>query len=1223
MSRSGSKTVKILAFTLALVVLLSAIPAGVFSALKAVERAPLQVAVMADIHYFPQSLMGDKGKAWKEYCDSNACQNIQCKALLDSALYAIEKHAKDNGCKYVLIPGDLTKDSEYAGHTELAARLEQFEKETGIQVLVINGNHDINNSGATTFENNRAEKARATTPENFKNIYKNLGYDLAYHTYTPPAGEKAGMLSYSAKLDGGYRLIAIDASKYSSDSTSDGENEHETGGNIPPSLMKWVLNEIADANRCGETVVGLIHHSLAPQFDIEPTVFQAFMVDNWLETTETLTDAGMHFAFTGHMHVNNLASHVSDKGETLYDCSTSSLTGYPNVFREVLFDNTGKSVKATYKTLDVDCEKQVIADGTAYQKPYKNTFSFGQTYGNDGLASFGVDMAEGFLENIFKDIQAEGGLLAYLTANGIDLAEIINSALKGGLVIGDTEIFTTKNIMAFIKDLANQIDINYIDNPAKVMEIINWVAKDIINMKVSDYPCTNYIDTLGFGNPDKPGTLQDAAYSVIAHLYQGDEDISNDIFTADFLDFFKNRNGAKVLYNTLIDVVVNDLIEGEILANLDFNPKSLFPKGSFGQIIGVFLTGLIDVIFAGNNSFGNIIESTLSVLPEKYNSVEDILNFFTSEYLTQSQFDSIGFTISEMLGCLVTDTDPGLKKDNNATVTYSGPVPVTPTVDDYRLPSQIAVTFGNKTDSTRNISWFTKYSVTNTDIEIVPYSENPVFTGVPTEGAGISAKSEKATRSIPGADLGITGFLKYNFTLIRHTVKLSCLKTGTKYCYRVGDASKGWWSRTGVIETADNSDKVTFFHMTDPQSQNEHQYETWANVVDTAFNMYPQSKFIMSTGDLTDNPSNIKQWKWLLNTAYSDLMSTVLMPTTGNHEDENYALDQSFALPDAPEQNRSTGIYYSFDYNNVHFIVLNTNDLNAKNALSDKQLAWLKQDAAASSAQWKIVALHKALYSNGSHYDDKDVKAIRKQLCSLMPELGIDLVLQGHDHVYLRTNAMKGNKVVLSQTKTVTYNGLDYKEKIEPKGSIYVISACAGVKYYLPKKNIMTDMLFPRAQSIVSVEVPVFSAIQIDGNKLYFDAYSVNGDKTQRIDSFAVEKAAVSASVAAANSTALQPAAVPAKTSAAAGGISVTVASFVPDKSDAADNETSAPAETTAAEPVTATESATRQSNTVASYEDTAVPQTGGKNYTAIAVVPALFAACVFISGLRKRKTEI
>ena len=132
MLRFGSHAKKIIALTLALCFLFSAIPASAISALTNVQKAPLQIAVMADIHHYPQVYMGDKGTAWETYCNNKASQYVQSNALIDSALFAIALRAQENGCKYLFVPGDLTKDSEYEGHLELAARLERFEQETGI-----------------------------------------------------------------------------------------------------------------------------------------------------------------------------------------------------------------------------------------------------------------------------------------------------------------------------------------------------------------------------------------------------------------------------------------------------------------------------------------------------------------------------------------------------------------------------------------------------------------------------------------------------------------------------------------------------------------------------------------------------------------------------------------------------------------------------------------------------------------------------------------------------------------------------------------------------------------------------------------------------------------------------------------------------------------------------------------------------------------------------------
>ena len=181
-------------------------------AFDAPERAPLQVGVVSDIHYFAEKMTGNWCDAFMRFAQNAFSERYETPALLESALAALAAHAEENGMKYVLLPGDLTANGEYDAHVELAARLERFEQETGLSVIVTNGNHDINNHNGFTFEHGKREDARITTPEEFRSIYQNLGYDLAYHTFTPQNG-RAGMLSYSVRLDGGYRLIVLDVNK--------------------------------------------------------------------------------------------------------------------------------------------------------------------------------------------------------------------------------------------------------------------------------------------------------------------------------------------------------------------------------------------------------------------------------------------------------------------------------------------------------------------------------------------------------------------------------------------------------------------------------------------------------------------------------------------------------------------------------------------------------------------------------------------------------------------------------------------------------------------------------------------------------------------------------------------------------------------------------------------------------------------------------------------------
>ncbi|NMP38360.1 MAG: hypothetical protein GX051_09635 [Clostridiales bacterium] len=1134
--KKGKFITKLSAVMLAVVMLITAMPSAVF----ALGDSDLRFAVISDVHYFNEADMGNKTADFEEWAMQGNKQYMFQEGLIESALAAFAAHAEENGLKYVLMPGDLTMNGEYSGHSALAARLERFEAETGLEVIVANGNHDINNSKASTFKNDVAEYSRATTPEEFKEIYKNLGYDIAYHTFAPSSG-KAGMLSYSVQLEGGYRLIMMDGGKYSSDNTESGEDEHETGGNYTAQLMQWILSEIADAKAHGETPIGLTHWSIYPHYDAQEDILNGFVIDNFREVSETLADAGMHYVFTGHSHANDISSHVSDNGEIIYDCQTNAFIEFPNYFREVTFSKDAEKITADYELFDVDCVLPVTANGVTYEQPYRVTQSFNYTYKGGDVGAYLSGMACPWLEYLFEDITEQGGLVKYLASSGIDIEGILKQYIGDGIFLGDKDIVTPNNLMAFVNDLGSQIDKRYIENPEYTLGIVRNAIQTLCDYPVSEYPCTFFLEEYGVGDPAKPGTFGDAVLIAMYSMWSGDEDIEDDVFMQDVLYQFEYGDLVYKILDLLIELLVNDVVQDEILSNLYVNVDTFFNNtpyeqaGSFVQIALDLITSLFgtdkasaeDALkaiigdgsqtaaegYQGRTTYLQLVNLVLKVLDKtgtlEGGSVNGVLDVLMEEYLTDSQMEAVGYLFARVIEDFATDNDPGAQMDGFASLSYEGKLPVVPTADDFRLPSTVSVTLGNDASTSRSISWYTKYSVTGTDIEIVPYAELPVFTGIPSTGKNIKASVELVTRTYPGVDLGALGIMSNDMKLNHHTISITGLEPGTKYSYRIGDAEKGWWSAPAVIETADNSDAFTFLYMTDLQGQNPVQYTQVKQVIDKAFEMYPEAKFIASTGDQVDKGDNLKHWKMLFNISSDKLMSVPFMPTAGNHEEKGeYALEQNFVLPNVPSQDTITGTYYSFDYNNAHFTVLNTNDLSDDNALSDAQTEWLKADVEGSDADWNIVMLHKAVYSNGSHYDDKDVKALREQLSVLMPQLGIDVVLQGHDHVYLRTDVMANNEVVSGETKTVTFNGNDYVSTLDPSGSFYVIGATGGVKNYVAKDASETDELFPRAQAIVDTSLSVFSAITIDGRNLYFDAYTVDteNDTTQRIDSFAIEK---------------------------------------------------------------------------------------------------------------------
>ena len=1112
-----SQKSRIMAILLAFAILLSSLPLMVAHA----QEGTVHLGVFSDPHYFPNSLSGGNNEAFFEK-NYYACKEYdEHDSLLSNALDGIEKvldQFEEEGANFVLVPGDLTKDGELEGHKELAAKLEEWQARTGIPVFVTNGNHDVNNSNTSTFVNGVEEQGAKTSPEQFREIYKNLGYDKADSFFTP-AGypeNKGGMLSYAADLGDAFRLIVVDTSIYSVDNGAK-EEEHLTDGTVGEDLLKWVVNEAETAKKEGKTPFVMQHHNIVPHMDIEEATFFAFVIKDWLRVAETYADAGIHYVYTGHLHASDLSSHVNDNGEMITDILAPTLSGYPNYFKTVDMTTDGEKVTLDMVNWDIDDERLGLPpirtdEGEEFAVPYKYSRSFDTTFGND-IYDFLYRILGGVAYKYFGLIAEAGGIIPFLKTKDIDVEQLLIDLIgTNGLAMGNMDIITVRtNLMGLIHDIDRQIMEAYITNPTETLDKVMAMIKRLLDFEVSPYPCTYNNEVLGTPLTGKGCTLGEYATTALLLYYGGDEDIYGKDgyeYVEDALERFDSGETTEGFFRLLIDVLDHDLIQNEILATIDLNPGELFPEGSLFSLYGRLLNAIVIRLLGGDNSIINIVDKVLSlkVVPDEYSSIDNILNtLLIDKYLTKSQFEAWGATIKWMIKTLVFDDNPDKLQDNNVSLTYSGAVDFEATKEDYRLPNDINMTLAADPTTSATISWITKYTVTDTDIELLDYSDNPQFTGRPTEGAGVSASEESVVLKYPGADLGFIGFLHYGKDYVKHTITLTGLEPGKKYSYRVGSAERGWWSEPGTITTSGGEDEAfTFINITDPQAQRPSHYETYASVMDAATAMYPDARFTVSNGDQVDLGENMKHWNYLFNSS-DTFRNMPFMPTSGNHEDAENVISNYFTLANVPEQDLESGIFYSYDYNNVHFTVLNTNDMEDKK-LSEEQLEWMKEDIQSSDADWHILILHKALYAAGIYYKDDETKNLRNQLSSLLPYLGVDLVLEGHNHVYTRTGVMNTNSKVPTITEKETYKGAEYEMKIDPQGTIYSIICSAGIKEYAEVEAEKCDRYFDRPECIVENDYPMFSAITVDGNKLYYSAYQIIDGEAKLADSFGISK---------------------------------------------------------------------------------------------------------------------
>lgn len=148
------------------------------------------------------------------------------------------------------------------------------------------------------------------------------------------------------------------------------------------------------------------------------------------------------------------------------------------------------------------------------------------------------------------------------------------------------------------------------------------------------------------------------------------------------------------------------------------------------------------------------------------------------------------------------------------------------------------------------------------------------------------------------------------------------------------------------------------------------------------------------------------------------LRTSVLWPTLGNHDAVSAdsvtgtgPYYDIFTMPAAGEAGglpSGTEAYYSFDYANIHFVVLDSQEMSRlPNA---PMLTWLAQDLAATQQDWIVAYWHHPPYSRGSHDSDLELPQIqmRENALPILEDHGVDLVLTGHSHSYERSFLIDG-----------------------------------------------------------------------------------------------------------------------------------------------------------------------------------------------------------------------
>ena len=370
----------------------------------------------------------------------------------------------------------------------------------------------------------------------------------------------------------------------------------------------------------------------------------------------------------------------------------------------------------------------------------------------------------------------------------------------------------------------------------------------------------------------------------------------------------------------------------------------------------------------------------------------------------------------------------------------------------------------------------------------------------------------KANLNLPKLHSAPVGTFQYE-------ARLTGLTPATTYHYAVYDGDQRLTPDDGTYQftthpPAGASRPVRFWVIGDGGTGREPQSTVHQAMLRTVEREQHPLDFWLHVGDMAYGTGRDMEFQSRFFESYDlTLRHKVCWPTMGNHEGFTSSGRTSigpyydaYVVPTRGEVGglaSGTEAYYSFDHANIHFICLDSHDLDRRP--TEPMARWLKADLEKTRADWQIAFWHHPPYTKGSHDSDKekDLTEMRQHIMPIIEQGGVDVVLTGHSHTYERSMLMDGAYATNTVAETVILDDGDgdpagdgaYRKSagIHPhEGTVQVVTGNAGQDLgRVGTMPIMRRIIVEHGSVLVDVHGDTLVARMINRDLVERDLFSI------------------------------------------------------------------------------------------------------------------------------------